>query len=164
VALLSEQQPTPTTASAARERARTARKRAFLARQRAAELTGSGDLFFAHVHEKLGRAQELVAANAELIAAREARDDQPLGTPVERAARWRAAEQRSLEFAAIHRDRGQMTKAHFHEAAAEWLAFIAEVNEDQAAKAVPVEAVRWGYTADGAAEPPSRSMVRSPAV
>jgi hypothetical protein len=115
-------------------RAAGARERACSARARSAEYLQRGDLFFARVEDSLARTQELIAANAELLLNRRSRNMQPPGTLAERALASRRAERRALEFAAVHRDRGQMRRAQCQEMAAQWFAFIAEVNEDAAAE------------------------------
>jgi hypothetical protein len=94
----------------------------------------------ARVEANLARAEELVAANAELLVARESFDGSVRVTAADRVFALRSAERRALEFAAIHRSRGQVARAQFHEAAAEWLAFVAEVNEDDGAVAREAEA------------------------
>lgn len=90
-------------------------------------------MYLARVEANLARAEELVAANAELLAARLSLDQTVRESVADRLYALRMAERRALEFAAIHRGRGQMGRAQFHEAAAEWLSFVADAHEEPSA-------------------------------
>jgi hypothetical protein len=92
-----------------------------------------GEDFFAEVLEGLARAQDLIANNAEMIAARlEPHDETRARTAIERAQAARERQRTALVFARFHRDRRQMARAHFHEYAAEVLAEFALIAEDEA--------------------------------
>jgi hypothetical protein len=113
-------------------RADAARARGDEARERAEILLARGDGYAAAVLEKVATTQELIAANAELALARLAVDREGLNdfSTEERIARTLAARRRALEFAALHRDRGQIRRAHFHEAAAQGMGIAARIHAE----------------------------------
>jgi hypothetical protein len=93
-----------------------------------------GDVFLARVQENVARTQELVAANAEFVLARHAPISNRMAARLSGLRDGAGLSSGRSNSRWIHRDRGQMYSAHRREAAAEWLAFIAEVNEEETAE------------------------------
>jgi hypothetical protein len=90
-----------------------------------------GEVWFAAVHEHLAKAEELVMVNAELRLTRFTRASNGSNrTVAERMVSARRARQRALAYAQIHRERGELRRAHFQEEAAAGFALLLRTLED----------------------------------
>lgn len=110
-------------------RAQTARRRAREARRRAELYLQRGDDWLAQVEESVARTHDLIVTNSELLIARLTRPEPAYRTPSEKIEAARAGERTALAYARIHRDRGQITRAHYHEKTAATLAMLAAILE-----------------------------------
>ncbi len=118
-------------------RAKAARQRAHEARQRADVYLQRGDEWLAQVEQSLARAQDLIVTNTELLIARLTRLETTYDSPSEGIEAARAAQRRALVYARIQRDRGQITRAQYHEVAAERFAIVVEILDDLESRAQP---------------------------
>ena len=90
-----------------------------------------GDQRLAQVEERLARTHELIAADVELVIDRLTRLEQAPTSPMKQTEAVRTAERRQRTYARVHRDRGQITRAHYHEDAAEGLAILGDMLQDE---------------------------------